>query len=87
MSKNFYEALGPTKSLLAFKSGDGTHHNNYGSYELAKCVIEGIRSSGISLGKYVLDDLPRFDPGKPDAVETFNIPASPNAIGLKPLGN
>ena len=29
MSTKFYEALGPEKSKLAFKEGDGTHHNNY----------------------------------------------------------
>jgi hypothetical protein len=44
MSTSFYEALGPEKSKLAFKEGDGTHHNNYGSYELAKCIVEQIRA-------------------------------------------
>jgi hypothetical protein len=39
MSKDLYEALGPVRSGALFKDGDGTHHTNYGSYELAKCVV------------------------------------------------
>jgi lysophospholipase L1-like esterase len=87
MSKTFYEALGPEKSVLAFKSGDGTHHDNYGSYELAKCVVEGIKAAKLGIAKYLLNDTPRFDPGHPDAVESFNIPASPVSISTKPPGN
>ena len=40
MSLVFYTALGADLDK-AFQ--DGTHHNNYGSYELAQCVILGIR--------------------------------------------
>jgi len=42
MSKTLYAALG-TNLGQAFQ--DGTHHNNYGSYELAKCIVEGVRTS------------------------------------------
>jgi lysophospholipase L1-like esterase len=77
MSTWFYEALGPEKSVLAFKSGDGTHHNNYGSYELAKCVVEGIKRVAPDLAKYLLNDTPAFDPRHPDPLESFRIPASP----------
>lgn len=66
MSTKFYEALGPEKSKLAFKEGDGTHHNNYGSYELAKCVVEGLKHTG--LAKFIVKDFGTFDPGKPDPV-------------------
>jgi hypothetical protein len=41
MSKPFYEALGPVDAHLAFAGNDTTHHDNYGSYELAKCIVEG----------------------------------------------
>ena len=40
MSKTFYEAIGAKNLSKAFV--DGTHHNMYGSYELAKCVVQGI---------------------------------------------
>jgi lysophospholipase L1-like esterase len=87
MSKVLYEALGPDKSVLAFKSGDGTHHNNYGSYELAKCIVEGIKAAKLGIVKYLTNDTPRFDPSHPDAVESFRLPASPINANTKPLGN
>ena len=77
MSKLFYEALGPEKSKLAFKEGDGTHHNNYGSYELAKCIVEGIKTNKLGIAKYLTNDVPAFDPSRPDPVETFKMPPSP----------
>lgn len=87
MSKTFYEALGPEKSALAFKEGDGTHHNNYGSYELAKCIVEGIKANKLGLIKYLTTDTPEFKPGQPDAIESFKIPASPVITDVRPLGN
>ncbi len=87
MSKPFYEALGPQESLKAFAPNDGTHHNNYGSYELAKCVVRGIRAAGLGLVKYLADDVPPFDPSRPDPFAEFKVPASPLMTDLKPLGN
>ncbi|MFZ6776040.1 rhamnogalacturonan acetylesterase [Undibacterium sp. Ji83W] len=83
MSKVFYEALGPEKSLLAFKPGDGTHHNAYGAYELARCVVEGVRQAKLPLAKSILTQSERFDPAKPDAPDRFFIPASPNIVSIK----
>ena len=85
-SKTLYEAWGPEASKRAFAPNDNTHHDNYGSYELAKCIVEGIKASKLGIAKYVLN-MPRFDPAHPDPVASFNIPASPLSIGLKPLGN
>jgi lysophospholipase L1-like esterase len=73
MSKVLYKALGNNIDK-AFQ--DGTHHNNYGSYELAKCVVEGIRQKIPELAKYIVDDFSGFDPENPDPPETFSIPAS-----------
>lgn len=87
MSTLFYEALGAERSKLAFKDGDGTHHNNYGSYELAKCVVEGIRAAKLGIAKYLRPGVPVFDPGKPDALESFKLPASPETATAKPLGS
>jgi lysophospholipase L1-like esterase len=84
MSKVFYRALG-SQIDRAFQ--DGTHHNNYGSYELAKCVIQGIRNSKLDLAKFISDDFKDFDPGHPDPVDSFEMPASPTRIGAKPLGD
>lgn len=84
MSKIFYKALGADLDK-AFQ--DGTHHNNYGSYELAKCVVHGIKQSKLPLAKYIVKDFGDFDPAKPDPVSTFEMPASPNVSSAKPLGN
>jgi lysophospholipase L1-like esterase len=87
MSKPFYEALGPEKSKLAFKDGDATHHNNYGSYQLAKCIVQGIRQNKLGIEKYLMDEIPPFDPAHPDSVETFEFPASPPSSSDKPYGS
>ena len=84
MSKVLYAALGANIDK-AFQ--DGTHHNNYGSYLLAKCVVAGIRQNKMDLAKYIVDDFQGFDPGKPDPIESFSIPPSPMNTVTKPEGN
>ena len=86
-SKDFYEALGKEKSAVAFKEGDGTHHNNYGAYELARMIADSIRAQKTPLAKYLNDDLQPFDARKPDSFEAFAVPASPLVTDIKPLGN
>jgi lysophospholipase L1-like esterase len=86
MSKPFYEALGPEGSKKAFV--DNTHHNNYGSYELARCVVEGIRQNKLAIAEQLASDVPpSFDPAHPDAISSFKLPASPQATSEKPEGN
>ena len=87
ISKDLYEALGPKESGALFKEGDGTHHTNYGSYELAKCIVQAIRDQRLPLAKYLINDLPKFDPKKPDPLASFAVPASPVFDATKPLGN
>lgn len=87
MSEAFYNALGKEKSAAAFKEGDGTHHNNYGSYELAKCIVGWMKSNKFDIAKYLIKDLPKFDPSQPDSPESFAIPASQMITEVKPLGN
>lgn len=85
MSKPFYEALGPVDAHLAFAGKDTTHHDNYGSYELAKCVAQGLKDAKSPLANYLVD-LPRFDPARPDPVASFAIPAEPAAKAETPYG-
>lgn len=84
MSRVLYRALGPDLKR-AFQ--DGTHHNAYGSYELAKCVITAIRQAGLPLAKSIAEDVPPFSPENPDLVNAFYIPASPASTDRKPEGN
>jgi hypothetical protein len=87
MSKTLYEALGPEKSGVLFKESDGTHHSSDGSYELAKCIVEGIKANQLGIARFLVTDVPPFDPSKPDPYEKFNVPASPRSTTVKPLGN
>lgn len=85
MSKKLYEAWGPSGSGKAFV--DGTHHDDYGAYELAKCVCEGIREARLGLAEDLTADFKGFDPGQPDPLATFDVPASPGRDPQAPLGN
>lgn len=101
MSLKFYAALGPEQSTKAFAHytantfpgqdkplKDDTHHNNYGGYELARCVIEGIRSNLPALAVHLAKDVGSFDPSKPDSPDKVHIPASPmTGATEKPAGN
>jgi lysophospholipase L1-like esterase len=101
MSLKFYAALGPERSVRAFAHypantfpgqdkplKDDTHHNAYGGYELARCVVEGIRANVPALAAHLAKDAGPFDPAKPDPPEKVDIPASPltGATG-KPAGD
>ena len=85
MSKLFYEALGPADAHLAFAAKDTTHHSDYGSYEMAKCIVEGIRHSKLPLVKYLFDT-PPFDPSHPDPFAKFDLPPDPLAAAQRPYG-
>ena len=84
LSKVLYRALG-TNLARAFQ--DATHHNNFGSYELARCIVEGIRKETPALAKFLASDVGSFDPAHPDDPNVFNIPASSAVDDKKPDGN
>lgn len=102
MSTTFYEALGPTDSTKAFVHypantfpdqdkplKDDTHHNLYGAYELARCVVTGLRELKSPLVERLTDDATAFDPSKPDDPTPFAALASKSrpAPTTKPDGN
>lgn len=100
MSLKLYESLGPegTKKAFVFYPAntfpgerkalaDNTHFNNYGGYELARIVVEGIKANVPALAKSLAEDAGSFDPSKPDPVESFRVPMSPFAAIEKPDGN
>lgn len=84
MSRQLYVGLGGDLNA-AFQ--DGTHHNNYGSYQLAKCVVEGIRNAKLPLATMLADDVSPFDPSKPDPLAEFRYAISPVKDLTKPDGN
>jgi lysophospholipase L1-like esterase len=76
MSKPFYEALGLVEAHRAFAGKDTTHHSDYGSYELAKCIVQGIKDAKLPIAKYLVDT-GAFDPSHPDPIASFDVPAEP----------
>lgn len=100
MSLRFYAALGPEKSLKAFVHypentfpgqtealKDDTHFNAYGGYELARCVVEGLKTSVPELAKLLAADVTPFDPSQPDKLDAVRIPASAIKLTTKPAGS
>jgi hypothetical protein len=84
MSRQFYRALGDNLKL-AFQ--DGTHHNAYGSYELAKCIALGLRQNQLPLAKFLTDETKTFEPEHPDPADRFAVPPSFTKSVVKPDGN
>ena len=85
MTRILYEAMGVEESKHAFVHypantypgqdkplADNTHFNPYGAYQIAKCVIEGMKQAGLPLVKYLRTDNERYDPACPDARETLS---------------
>jgi lysophospholipase L1-like esterase len=90
MSKTLFETMGPDVSMKAFMHypanafpnrteaiSDDTHFNKYGAYELAQCVVHGIRQTRLPLRKKIAKNLPDFDPSRPDSPAHFSLPATP----------
>ena len=88
MSAQVISALGKDKSKLAFVHfpagaygsekavADDTHFSPYGGYELARCIVEGIRKNIPELAARLAPDAGAYDPAKPGAPESFAVPAS-----------
>ena len=100
MSERFYEALGPERSKAAFvhypagtfpgqaaELRDDTHFSNYGAYQLARMVVQGIRDAGLPLARHLHPDVPRYDPSRPDPVDRFDLPPSPFVSATRPAGS
>jgi len=89
MSTRLYRALGAEGSKSAFlhvPAGtyprqdlpirDDTHFSNYGAYEVARCVVEAIRTGVPELAALLVEVSP-FDPERPDPPAAVPIPMSP----------
>jgi lysophospholipase L1-like esterase len=90
MSKTLFEAMGPEGTLKAFMHypansfpgqtaaiSDDTHFNSYGAYELARCVVHGIREANLPLTKFLDPAVPDFNPAHPDPQPDFHLPFTP----------
>jgi lysophospholipase L1-like esterase len=90
MSKTLFEAMGPETSMKAFMHypanaypnqtepiSDDTHFNSYGAYELARCVVRGVRDAKLPIAEFLDEKVGNFDPSTPDPQPYFHLPATP----------
>ena len=97
MSTILYQAIGEanSRSLFVYAAPgtypnqpdalhDDTHFNNYGAYELARCLVLGIEQTDIPLAKSLRKPVQKFDPSHPDLPSDVHIPPSPFVEQQKP---
>ena len=100
MTKTFFETLGfedSKRALVHYPANtfpnqpkdlaDNTHFNPYGAYEVAKCVVMGMKDLNLPLIQYLRPDWQDFDPAQPDDWRTFQWAPSPMLENQKPDGN
>jgi lysophospholipase L1-like esterase len=97
MSRTLFEAMGPEGTLHAFMHypensfpgqtaaiADDTHFNSYGAYELARCIVHGIREANLPLTKFLDPTIPDFNPAHPDSQPDFHLPFTPILLKTDP---
>lgn len=101
MTKVLYETMGVEDSKKLFvhypantyknqpkELKDNTHFSSYGAYEVAKCVLEGMRYIGLPVVGNVRPEYSAgYSPAFPDRFEDFKWVLSPYEVVTKPDGN
>jgi hypothetical protein len=84
----FYRAL-PNFHVAFATATEATHNNDFGSYEVSKMIMLGIKQNKLDLAKYIVDDYKDFDPAKPDQPSDIRFPPTPNPNRIvdKPPGS
>ncbi|MBR0275183.1 MAG: rhamnogalacturonan acetylesterase [Prevotella sp.] len=96
-TKTLFEALGYEDSKRALvhypkevygkELADNTHFNTFGAYEVAKCVVMGMKELQLPFVQYLRDDWHDFDPAQPDDWQSFKWAPAPMTEATKPDGN
>ena len=100
LTTTLYESWGDEPSRKAFvqypantfpgqkeKLEDNTHFNSFGANEIALCVIKGLRDLNSPLAKYLLKEVPQYNPNNPNAFAKWTLPMSTRFEIVKPDGN
>ena len=100
MTRTLYEAMGVEESKKAFVHypagtypnqtkdfADNTHFNPYGAYQIAKCIIEGMKKLNLPIIQYLREDYTTYNPAQPDDWNNFKWYDSPFTEIEKPDGN
>ena len=97
MTTDLYLAVGPEESkhmlvhypkeMYGRELADNTHFNVFGAYEVAKCVVMGMKQLNLPLVQYLRADWQDFDPSHPDNWQEFKWSPSRIVEIVKPDGN
>ncbi len=100
MTRVLFEALGEEGSKRAFvhypagtypgQAGalaDDTHFNPYGAYQIARCVVEGMKQARLPFVRHLRGDVRPFRPSVPDSPDAFRWDGSPFVGVQKPDGD
>ena len=97
MTKTFFETLGFEDSKRALvhypaeaygkELADNTHFNPYGAYEVAKCVVMGMKRLHLPIVGCLRPEWQDFNPAQPDDWHTFQWAPSRMTESNKPDGN
>ena len=97
MTTDLYLAAGPEESkhmlvhypkeMYGRELADNTHFNVFGAYEVAKCVVMGMKQLNLPLVQYLRPDWQDFDPNHPDNWQEFKWSPSRIVEIVKPDGN
>lgn len=100
MTRVLFETLGvedSKRTLVHYPAGtypgqdkaleDNTHFNTFGAYQVAKCVIEGMRLLNLPIIRHLRDGYSSYSPAAPDDYKAFRWNDSPFIETVKPDGN
>ena len=100
MTRELFEAMGEEDSKRALVHypantfpnqdkplADNTHFNAFGAYEVAKCVVMGMKKLNLPITQNLRAEFQDFDPNHPDDWKTFKWAPSKIASTVKPDGN
>ncbi|UKT64218.1 rhamnogalacturonan acetylesterase [Pedobacter mucosus] len=100
LTTTLFNAMGEDASLKAFVHypantfpgqdkalADNTHFNTYGAYEIARCIVEGIKTAKLPMANFLIEPKQKFDPNQPDEFAKWHWPLSLRSSVVKPDGN
>lgn len=98
MTTEMLEAYGPDdlkKFFVYYPAGtysdtalkDDTHFNTFGAFEVAKCIVMGLKKIKSPIIENLNEDWLDFDPKKPGDWQDFILVPVPSIDSLKPDGN
>ena len=81
-AKGYHTFPGQDKPLA-----DNTHFSPYGAYEIARCIVKGIRENIPELAIHLKKNIKPFNPASPDPLSEWKWPLSKRVAAVKPDGN